>query len=381
MGPHGLPGSFWPSDRQKLLLRAVLLGGEEGAGAWRRLRPTFRLDDLEPASTALLALLHRQLERLGIDDPLLPRLRGIYRRTWYVNQLLLDGFVGSLRAVQEAAVDPLVVGGWELPAHYYGDLGLRATGALHLLVRPEDAATAEEALAGIGWSAIERSRHSMRLGRAGDDQCFLHRQLFDEFTNGTNGAEDEDLWDRAVEFQLGENQALALGPADELLSVCASGARTNVPSSIVWVADAAAVLAAAHSEPDWGRLVGQAHRLRATLRVRDALVFLRNEIGLPIPSAPLDELEAAPAHRREVFAHRAAGARLGCLGAPPQSLTHFLRVTADRPLPRALASLPSFLRDEWSLERRSQVPLHAARRSAARVARAARAATGTGGRK
>jgi hypothetical protein len=382
MSTQGLVGSFWPSDRQRLLLRAALVGGEESADAWRRLRPAFRLDDLEPASTALLPLLHRQLERLGIEDPLLPRLRGIYRRTWYVNQLLLDRLVSALRAVQAVGAKPLVVSSWELPGHYYGDFGLRSAAALHLLVRPQDVAAAEAALAGDGWTIpLERSRNSVRFEKPNGDQCVLCWRLFHEFSDAASGAEPEDLWEPAVEFALASVPARGLGPADELLNVCVGGARVQVVPSILWVADALAVLGAASPEMNWQRLVRQARKLRATLRLRDALVFLRDEVDAAVPGAVIEELEATPVHGRELFAHRAGGVRLGVFGSPPQSLIRFLRVTAGRPLPNALAGLPSFLRDEWGLERRSQVPIRAARKGAEKVARAARAAGSSGGRR
>jgi Uncharacterised nucleotidyltransferase len=362
MARRPLAGSFWPNETQRLLLRAAILDGQAGEEAWRALRPSLRLDEVRSPSTAVLPLLHRQLEQLGIDDPRLPRLRGIYRRTWYVNQLLLDRLAPAVRAIEDAGADPLVVSSWELPLRWYGDLGLRAVPVLHLLVRPERLAAAEGAL--DGWTALDSTRSSTRFASPAGDECILHRRLFHEFSG-----EPADLWAASVELDLGSVPARALGPADELLGVCVAGARTNVPPGILWVADAAAVVASAGPELDWERLVDQARRLRATLRVRDALAYLRDEMDVPVPDTALEELEAAPASRRELLAHRVAGGRIGRLGAPPPSLIRFLHLTADRPLPRALSALPSFLRDEWGLERRSQIPLRAARKGAARLGR------------
>jgi hypothetical protein len=340
----GLAGTFWPNDRQRLLLRAALLEGERGAAAWRELQPGFSLDELDTASTALLPLLHRQLERRGVDDPLLPRLSGVYRRTWYVNQLRLDEVRGALGALQEAELDPLVVESWELPARWYGDLGLRPTAELHVLVR------------------------STVVG----DKCVVHTRLFDDFA----GAEAEDLWEPAIDFDLGGVAARTLGPADELLDVCLRGARTNAWPSILWIADAATVLAAAGSELDWERLVRQARRIRATLRLRDALVFLRDELEAAFPDDVVAALEATPTTRRERVAHRVAGAPRGRLGGPPAALSRFLRVTADHSVPQAIAKVPRFLRDEWDLERGAQVPVTALRKAGGRLLRAARPGAG-----
>jgi putative nucleotidyltransferase-like protein len=347
---NGLGGAFWPTDRQTLLLRAALLEGEDGDAAWRELRPSFRLDDVDPASIALLPLLHRQLERRGTDDPLAPRLRGVYRRTWYVNQLRLDGLRGVFHALREAEADPLVFNSWELPVRYYGDLGLRPAAALHVLVRPDRVGRAKEAL--------------------DDDRCHVHTRLFSEFEDAASGIEPEDPWEAAIELDAGGVATRTLGPADELLSVCLSGARTTSSPSILWIADAMAVLGVAASELDWDRLLRQARRIRATLRLRDALVFLRDELEAAVPAGVVAALEAMPTTRRERIAHRLAGSAHGRLGGPPAILTRFLLVTADRSVPRAIADAPRLLRDEWGLEGGAQVPVTTLRKAGRRLLRA-----------
>jgi hypothetical protein len=371
---NDLAGSFWPSDRQKLLLSAALLDEERSASAWRRLRPSFDLDTLEPASYALLPLLYQQLDRLGIEDPLLPRLRGIYRHTWYMNQLRLGRLKDALKAVQECDGDPLVVSSWELPARYYGDFGLRAVAALHLLVRPERVGRTARALCEEGWigplepsQSFLRSRPYARFSKTNGDTCVVCWRLFHEFSDPERRLEPEDLWEAAIDFPLGDVAARALSPTDELLDVFVSGARMSRWPTIAWVPDAIAVLRASDSAIDWERLVVQARRLRATLRIRDATTFLRQELDAPVPTDVIEELRDTPVPRRELLAHRAAGARWAFLGPPPEILTRFLRLTANESVPRAVARFPTFLRDEWGLDRRSQVPLMAARKVAARI--------------
>ena len=375
-----LAGSFWPSDQQKLLLRAALMEAEPSASAWSRLRPGLDLDDPETASQALLPLIYRQLDRLGIEDAGLPKLRGTYRRTWYMNQLLLDRLKGALEAVVGGGANPLVVSSWELPLRYYGDLGLRRVEALHLLVRPESVAGAAQALSEEGLigprgpsQSFLRSRHNARYVRANGDSCIVYWRPFHDFADAERGLEPEDLWEHPIDLELRGVPARALSPTDELLNVCVGGARPSRWSSVIWVADAIVVLRAPDSAIDWQRLVRQARSLRATLRVHDALWFLRQELDAPVPEDVLDELRAAHTTRREVLAHRAAGTRLGPLGATPDTLTRFLRLTADVSVPRALAGLPTFLRDEWGLERRSQVPFAVLRKAVAKIAGAARA--------
>ena len=204
-----LAGSFWPNDQQKLLLRAALMDAEQSAVAWGRVRPTFDLDDPDHASQALLPLVYRQLHRFGIDDPGLPKLRGIYRRTWYMNQLLLDRLKGTLEAVEAGGGDPLIFSSWELPLRYYDDLGLRSVAALHLLVRPDRVARSAQALADQGWTGPLDSRTpSSGAGttRATNGRtvigAVLYWRLFHEFSDPGRGIEPDDLWEQPIGLEL-----------------------------------------------------------------------------------------------------------------------------------------------------------------------------------
>ena len=369
-----LPGSFWPDADERLLLRAALLDGERSTSAWQRLSAQLDVDDPDRAAYPLLALLYRQLDNLDVDDPRLAKLRGIYRRTWYVNQLRRDRSKEAVEVAQPFGA--LVFDGWELVLRYYGDLGLRDVPALHLLVRPEHAAAAARALSELGWSgpssvtpAFLRGRGPVSFENASRDLCFVHWRLFREFCAPERGVDSEDPWEHALEFDFGGVRARAPGAADELLHVCLSGARTGDGRSMMWIADAVAVLRVGDPAVDWDRLVRQAQRLRAALRTADALSFLREELGAPVPENVLEELRRVPARRREVLAHRAAARRWRLFGTAPEALTRFLRLTSDASVPRALADLPTFLRDDWGLERRTQVPVVATRKVAARLRR------------
>jgi Uncharacterised nucleotidyltransferase len=310
--PPGPIGSFWPTEQQTLLLRAALCDGEQSVAAWSRLRPELDLDTLEPESTVLLPLVGRQLAAAGLEEPLLPRLQGMRRRTWTVNQLRLDRLGPALGMVQASGAEPLVVQSFELPALYYGDLGVRAVNSLHLLVGEDGFDGAARGLGDAGWTAGHRGRSWTTFGAEGEE-CVLHRRLFDEFAAAEPAA--------PVDFELHGVAAKALAPVDELLDVCLRGARMGRWRSHVWLADAHTILRTAGAELDWAELVGRAARLRATLRLLDALRFLRSELGAPVPDGVLEELERVRVGRREALAHRLAATR-----PAPERAIRLLRV-------------------------------------------------------
>ena len=77
------------SAEHKHLLRATLCTGAAAQDAWQLWSTTVDFEnDLDLASYRLLPMLYYNLQASQIDVQLLPRLRGVYKRTWVENQLL-----------------------------------------------------------------------------------------------------------------------------------------------------------------------------------------------------------------------------------------------------------------------------------------------------
>jgi hypothetical protein len=70
------------------------------------------LEALDVRSRRLLLLAHTSLQRLGVDDPSTPRLKGIYRHAWARHQLLGEGELLVPAARASTAVDVLCAVGW-----------------------------------------------------------------------------------------------------------------------------------------------------------------------------------------------------------------------------------------------------------------------------
>jgi len=89
--------TFWPTAQQELLLRASLLKGKQATDAWEEWISTVDIDHLDLGSLRTLPLLYRNLHTQGVKHPLMSKLRGIYRLSWYKNQTLFH-HIGSVLA-------------------------------------------------------------------------------------------------------------------------------------------------------------------------------------------------------------------------------------------------------------------------------------------
>ena len=120
MRRNGFTGDIWPDEIQELLLRAALLPGDPGAAAWAAVRPRIDIDRLPGELHRLIPPLAKALAARGVEDPDLPRLKGVYQFSWYRNQLLLIDGAALLSALDAAGVSTLLLRGAAMVAEYHG---------------------------------------------------------------------------------------------------------------------------------------------------------------------------------------------------------------------------------------------------------------------
>ena len=347
----GLTGSFWPTDEHVVLLRASLVRADDVEPACLEARRSLDLDRLEEGSYSLMPLVCRRLAEVLPDEPLLPRLKGIYRHTWSKNQLLLDDLRRILDLLNGAGIEPVVVGG-AARLGYYPELGLRTLSELELLVSEHDV---EPALRAVGWTGedvpprVLAGRSTLEV-TTGARPFALHWRLLPEYPAP----------DRWFETRAREDGAQAPAPTDELLLTCLGEARTAPRANAQWIPDAALIVRA--GEVDWDRLVALAEELRAQLRLRDALRYLSLLVDAGIPADVLDRLDRFQPSRRDVLAHKLSGSGGRLLGEFPRTVATFVRSG------RGALELPRFLSTTWNVEHGWQLPLVAARKGAATIA-------------
>ena len=172
MGPQTNDGASWPTPDQELLLRAALLEGDEAMQAWLDWRSGVEFDLLGRPSRRLLPLLYRNLRSLGVQDPLMSKLKRAYQSTWYRNQIRFRDMGKVLSSFHEVGIQTMVLKGVALALLHYEDPGLRPMGDGDVLVLTEQAPEAVELLASLGWRP--RANESLLLTTR-DFKVFLAR--------------------------------------------------------------------------------------------------------------------------------------------------------------------------------------------------------------
>lgn len=127
--------SFRPTPQQELLLRASLFEEQEALQAWEAWKAQINWNDyLDAGSFRLLPLLFHNLQQHGVQDPLMHKLKGIYRKTWCENQIAFQKLAVLLQSFQKAGIKTLVLKGAALTVRHYQNNGLRPMNDFDVLV-------------------------------------------------------------------------------------------------------------------------------------------------------------------------------------------------------------------------------------------------------
>jgi hypothetical protein len=321
-----------PSPLQLELL-ALAAGGADVA-RWERLQPQLDLDRPEFGTYWLLPLVCDRLAAAGIDDPALARLRGIRRKTLYVNSVRLERLVRLARAAAEHGID--VVLGPETSAlmRAYESVALRPSPYFDL-VAPADA-LAEVARA-QEWSV--RTTAGETLLEGADGAVVAVRGFAARGLDDLDDAVRSDVLAAAEPVRVHDAELRALSPTDVALG------RSLGEPRLLALLDVAMLTS---STPlDTERFVRLAAASHQTLR---ASAFFA-ELAAIAPNATVDEVRDALSHshvdarsRLELRLAHTQHARLGTL---PQTLAEHLRRTAAVSPARVVLRLPATLRREW----------------------------------
>ena len=374
-------GTWRPTEVQETLLEAALGDGAPAEAAFSRWVATTGVDDVDAGSLRILALVARRFEQRGITTPWSALLRGILRRSWYENQVVLHTTLPAVDVLHAAGIDVAVLKGGSLGVFTYPGIGSRPMDDLDVLV-PEDRATdALGALLDAGWElgdegvpgalrrgevpdAFRRIRHSAPLYGPGGGEIDLHWHA--TYAWCWPGA-DRGLWASSRPVELRGRRVRALAPADELVVACVHGLRPNAVPPIRWVADAVVVM---QSEPvAWDALVDRARELRVSPHLVLAFDYLRNRFDAPVPDRVVHALRS---QRQGYFERRWFSARLD--DRPTRTIAShyggYLRgARADTGFRRYAGGLPEHLVYLLGCDAAADLPGEVGRRATARLRR------------
>ena len=280
------------SNAEGWLLSAATQPGPVARAAWERWRTRCRLETAPPPSQALFPMLYANLIA-DVGGPETTLLKGVYRRTWYGNQLVLAQVKPLLNRLAAQDVATLLLNDASLVAGHYPDIGYRDIRCIDLLVRARDWNRSITAAAEEGWEtqpgksfASPVSLSIMTFAGSENRSLRIWTNLF--LAEPREDTEDR-IWQEGRSIQINGRSILTLGPVEQLLCLSAEAVRSGKPPLFLY-ADARLLVQSLPARSDWTRLVWQAQRYEHILPLRNMLEFLRSRLDVALPAWVLPSL-------------------------------------------------------------------------------------------
>jgi hypothetical protein len=296
------------TPRQELLLKAALLSGKEALDAWKKWQEKINWEEhLDQGSFRLLPLLYTNLHKHGLDDPVMGKLKGIYRNAWSKNQTLFHEMAKVIECLQNAGIKTILLKGASLSLLYYKNNGARPMADIDVLVPMKQARAACELLQKAGWaSPVPLSEldltfgHAIQLNNRFDKEFDLHWRPF----NACPDEYEKDFWDGAIPVKMSNVNSLAPGPTDMLLHVIIHGMAWNPIPPIRWIADAITLINSRDFTIDWQRLISIAQKNHLNLRFKNGLQYLYDNFHPSIPPSVMESVLNLPVSYLEKIEYR-----------------------------------------------------------------------------
>jgi hypothetical protein len=359
----------WPTRAQELLLKAALLSGQKANGAWREWKSSADIERVDTASFRLLPLLYANLRAERIQDPLMDKLKGVYRQVWYKNRLFFHHMAALLRSLHDAGIETLVLKGAPLVVSFYRNYGVRPMTDFDVLVPTRQASAAVHLLQSLGWLPADRwpetfheayvtVGNALGFKDAAGGQLDLHWHVLPECCRPDA---DDVFWAGAGAVEIDGVATQTLNAADHMLHVCAHGMKWDPVAPIRWVADAMTIMKSGVAL-DWDRLAAETEKRRLVWPLKEALRYLRETFDAPVPSRILDRIESIPASRRDLIEYRykTENYETKALGYLPIHWFHYLRLEERARAKYDLLGFAKYLKRLGGLDNLGQLAARAA---------------------
>jgi hypothetical protein len=347
-------GTVWPNHEQQLVLQTIFAPPERAREAYFAWRSTLDIDQpFDGAVMRLLPLLYLRVLKIGLNDPLTGRLKGVYRRAWSDTHALFHGTAPALLALRDAGIDTMLLKGVQMVLCHYRNYGCRPMSDVDIAVRPEDVDAAIRALALAGWTSVApinrddlAFRHAAPFRGPDGHEIDLHWHIM--FTNCSEEA-DALFWRNTQPIMFRDITTSAPVPTLALLHTLAHGLHPNIETPIRWIADALTILRDPQAAIDWPLFCRTAGMLGLSHRFLLSFTYLQECHGQEIDPTVLQTLAKArrtPAEVLElaVMARRVRWRRPVAVDRCLLLVAEFFRLAQLRTGIAVMAMIPNFIR-------------------------------------
>ncbi|MBL1209172.1 nucleotidyltransferase family protein [Geminocystis sp. GBBB08] len=244
------------TEEKKLLLKIIFEEEEEKKLLlWQKWYKKIDIEnDIDSESYHLLPLLYYSLSSYQIKTEEEKRLKGIYRRSWYKNQLHYKNLQDILASFNQDNILPIILGDLVMATQYYQEIALRPIYKYELFVLPNQINLVIEKLEKLGWkptfqlTKVKANMYSKLVMNNVQGNCLIvYEQLWIEKLSIKS---QEDILSICQKINIGDYQSYILKPIPQVLAICLENIFLKYKNLTRFVVDLKLVLINDFSEID-----------------------------------------------------------------------------------------------------------------------------------
>ena len=280
-------------ENHHLLLRAALGKGATAVEAYKEWRKRVPLNDISYGAFRVLANVVDTARQHSIEDPDMPRMKGVLKHTWLSNMFRLKSLQEMLATLEQVGIEAIVLKSGALFARYPDLATFLAASDFGVLVRRDDAQPAIEKLLRAGF----RGKHGVHLAAfTSSDFDRLHscpmvqHQREEEIDlhwrplpQRTDDMLVEQLFERSQHGTLGGVQIKIPELADHLFLCLARPERGDIAETFARIVEAAHAVRSSNGEIDWDRLIWLCRRYGCAAQAAEMLGVIDADLEARIP--------------------------------------------------------------------------------------------------
>lgn len=302
------PNSF-PNKEEKLFLDLILSKEEEFPKLWKEWRNNIIFDNINYSILKLISFLHLRLKSFDISDEITGKIKGIYRLTWYKNQLILNATRDLIILLEKENITVILLKGVPLLENVYKNSGARFLGDSDILIDPKYIKKVTNIMLNNGWNYLYQSdfsinRHTDPLSNKiikeitfindKNVEIDVHWSLFVFLfkENREHPMSYDEIYKHSLDFELKGVKYKMPCMEDMIIHIIAHGAEEINYRTLRWVLDIIIIIR--NNSIDWEFLIERTKKFEVEIELNVAFSYLINNFLVSIPESFIEELSKLP---------------------------------------------------------------------------------------
>lgn len=272
----------------KNLLKAALYRGNAARQAFSDWQEAVDFERLDFVSYRFLPQLYLNLQSLKIEHRLLPKIKGIYRKTWIENQLFVENLRTVIDMLERHLIRFVITSCIPRIMSSVIDRNVYALDGLTVSIEAKNAAATIKILCENGW--LPNANFNFQEIAQIDFVFLTKANQFNLILNWQTNF--EILWQTSEKIEFAGKKVNILSAEEQLLQICSDEFSSGKRKNGLWIFLAHSVLQN-EKRIDWKRVVSTAKKRRMGFELWQMLDNLRKDFGSNVPAQVLRELKAA----------------------------------------------------------------------------------------